>query len=245
MWPSGSAERSGIRAIAVDRPGLGWSDWQPSRRVLDGPVDVTALADALGLQRFAVLGYSGGVPYALACGQLLPDRVSAVTLVGCVGPDDEPGLVAGLSRQVARMRQDCRRRPRRAWLTWAGVRFAVARYPERVLTRSMSALPDPDRAALAEPGLGRPTWRICVWPCARATGSGFGHGIECLGVGLRPELIQAPVRIWQGERDRNAPPLMARRLAAVIPDCTATFSPDDGHLSIIGRQAETMLSTVG
>jgi len=64
-------------------------------------------------------------------------------------------------------------------------------------------------------------------------------------VGLRPELIQAPVRIWQGERDRNAPPLMARRLAAVIPDCTATFSPDDGHLSIIGRQAETMLSTVG
>ena len=56
MWPSGSAERSGIRVIAVDRPGLGWSDWQPRRRVVDGPVDVTALADALGLQRFAVLG---------------------------------------------------------------------------------------------------------------------------------------------------------------------------------------------
>jgi pimeloyl-ACP methyl ester carboxylesterase len=91
MWPSGSAERSGIRVIAVDKPGLGWSDWQPRRRVLDWPVDVTALADALGLQRFAVLGYSGGVPYALACVQLLPDRVSAVTLVGCVGPDEEPG----------------------------------------------------------------------------------------------------------------------------------------------------------
>jgi pimeloyl-ACP methyl ester carboxylesterase len=128
IWPSGSAELSGIRVIAVDRPGLGWSDWQPGRRVLDWPVDVTALADALGLQRFAVLGYSSGVPYALACGQLLPDRVTAVTLVGSVGPDDEPGLVAGLSPQVARMRQDSRRHPRRAWLTWAGVRVALARY---------------------------------------------------------------------------------------------------------------------
>ena len=246
MWPSGSAERSGIRVIAVDRPGLGWSDWQPRRRVLDWPVDVTALADALGLQRFAVLGYSGGVPYALACGQLLPDRVSAVTLVGCVGPDEEPGLVAGLSPQVARMRQDCRRHPRRAWLTWAGVRFAVARYPERVLTRSMSALPDPDRAALAEPGLGQ----AYLEDLRRALRQGPRGAVTDMALmaspwGLRPELIRAPVRVWQGEQDRNAPPVMARRLAAVIPDCTATFCPDDGHLSIIGRHAEAMLSTLG
>jgi pimeloyl-ACP methyl ester carboxylesterase len=246
MWPSGSAERSGIRVIAVDRPGLGWSDWQPRRRVLDWPVDVTALADALRLQRFAVLGYSGGVPYALACGQLLPDRVSAVTLVGCVGPDEEPGLVAGLSPQVARMRQDCRRHPRRAWLTWAGVRFAVARYPEQVLTRSMSALPDPDRAALAEPGLGQSYLQDLRTALRQGPrGAVTDMALMASPWGLRPELIRAPVRVWQGEQDRNAPPVMARRLAAVIPDCTATFCPDDGHLSIIGRNAEAMLSTLG
>ena len=62
--------------------------------------------------------------------------------------------------------------------------------------------------------------------------------------GLRPELIRVPVRIWQGEQDRNAPPLMARELAALIPDCTATMCPDDGHLSIIGRHARAILSTL-
>jgi hypothetical protein len=51
--------------------------------------------------------------------------------------------------------------------------------------------------------------------------------------------------LTSSEQDRNAPPVMARRLAAVIPDCTATFCPDDGHLSIIGRHAEAMLSTLG
>jgi hypothetical protein len=50
----------------TDRPGLGWSDWQSRRRVLDWPLDVTALADALGLQRFAVLGYSSGAPFRRA-----------------------------------------------------------------------------------------------------------------------------------------------------------------------------------
>jgi pimeloyl-ACP methyl ester carboxylesterase len=213
--------------------------------VLDWPVDVTAVADALGLQRFAVLGYSGGVPYALACGQLLPDRVTAVTLVGCVGPDDEPGLIAGLSPQVARSRRDSRCHPRRAWLTWAGVRFALARYPDRVLARTMSALPDPDRAALTEPALAQAYLQDLRTALRQGPrGAVTDMALMATPWGLRPELIRVPVRIWQGEQDRNAPPLMARELAALIPDCTATMCPDDGHLSIIGRHAQAILSTL-
>jgi pimeloyl-ACP methyl ester carboxylesterase len=65
MWPPGGEQRCGLRVIAVDRPGLGGSDWQHGRRILDWPADVTSLADALGLGRFGVLGYSGGVPYSM------------------------------------------------------------------------------------------------------------------------------------------------------------------------------------
>lgn len=152
MWPPGSEDRYGLRVIAVDRPGLGGSDRQRGRRILDWPADVTTLADALGLGRFAVLGYSGGVPYALACAQLLPECVVTAGIVACVGPDEIAGLVAGLDAAVAKIRRTSRSRPWLAKVTWAGVRMAVRRYPQRVLAQTADALPDPDRRALDNPG---------------------------------------------------------------------------------------------
>src|SRR5438132_13833586 len=76
-WRSGVADaaaRHGVRLIAADRPGMGGSDHQPGRTVLDWPADVRVLADHLGLDRFAVLGYSGGVPFAAATAYRLADR---------------------------------------------------------------------------------------------------------------------------------------------------------------------------
>ncbi|PWS40591.1 alpha/beta hydrolase, partial [Streptomyces sp. ZEA17I] len=62
--------------ITYDRPGYGGSDRQAGRRVADVVEDVRAIADSLGLERFAVVGRSGGAPHALACAALLPERVT-------------------------------------------------------------------------------------------------------------------------------------------------------------------------
>src|SRR5215207_3190851 len=62
---------------------------------------------------------------------------------------------------------------------------------------------------------------------------------------LPERVLRAAARVWERAQDRNAPPLMARSLAAMIPDCTPMFFPDDGHLSIIGLHAEAMLSSLG
>ncbi len=67
-----AAAEMGIRLIAPDRPGMGHSDFQPNRRLLDWPADVGRLADTLGLDKFGVLGYSGGGPHALACAVRIP-----------------------------------------------------------------------------------------------------------------------------------------------------------------------------
>jgi pimeloyl-ACP methyl ester carboxylesterase len=87
--------RAGVRAITYDRPGYGASTRHPGRRVADAAGDVAAIADALGVSRFAVTGGSGGAPHSLACGALLPDRVTrCASLVGPapLGPE-------GLSRE--------------------------------------------------------------------------------------------------------------------------------------------------
>ncbi|MEJ2386166.1 MAG: alpha/beta hydrolase, partial [Chromatiaceae bacterium] len=81
-----NAVAEGARVIAIDRPGYGDSDYQPGRAILDWPADVAAVADQLELERFSVIGVSGGGPYALACAARLPERLSACALVCALGP---------------------------------------------------------------------------------------------------------------------------------------------------------------
>src|SRR3989338_9811190 len=87
----------GIRLIAVERPGYGLSDPQPGRSMLDWPGDVAALTDALGIAKFAIIGFSMGSTYALACASRLPLRVTIVALAGAFAPLDAPGVMAGMS----------------------------------------------------------------------------------------------------------------------------------------------------
>src|SRR5262249_35745471 len=83
---AGNAEEHGIRLLACDRPGYGGSTPAPGRSVADVATDVRAVADQLGVGRFAVWGISGGGPHALACAALLPDRVVAVGSLASVAP---------------------------------------------------------------------------------------------------------------------------------------------------------------
>jgi pimeloyl-ACP methyl ester carboxylesterase len=79
---------AGARVITYDRPGYGGSDRHPSRRVVDCVSDVAVIADSLGIQRFAVIGGSGGGPHALAVAARLPDRVSRAACVVGIAPYD-------------------------------------------------------------------------------------------------------------------------------------------------------------
>src|SRR5512136_1067134 len=81
-----AAVKCGARFIAVDRPGMGLSDFEPKRRILDWPDDVVELADFLNINQFAVEGASGGGPYSLACAYKVGDRLTHVATVSGVGP---------------------------------------------------------------------------------------------------------------------------------------------------------------
>ena len=86
------AREQGIRLIGYDRPGYGGSTRNAGRSVADCAADVSAIADALGLERFASWGISGGGPHVLACAALCDDRLVAVASLAAVAPDDADGL---------------------------------------------------------------------------------------------------------------------------------------------------------
>ena len=81
-----------LRRLGPQRRAAAWPTW---------PRDIAALADALGLDRFATWGASGGGPHALACAALLGDRVVAAATFAGAGPSDQPDLdfTAGMGEE--------------------------------------------------------------------------------------------------------------------------------------------------
>src|SRR5262245_38470702 len=96
------ASSFGIRLIAADRPGYGLSTFQLRRRLLDWPDDLAQLADALGIERFAVVGPSGGGPHPLACALKLVGRLTSVGLLASTAPRDLPSATEGMAQHYRR-----------------------------------------------------------------------------------------------------------------------------------------------
>lgn len=81
-----------MRLVSYDRPGYGRSDRAEGRTVADAAHDVAAIARALRIEDFAVVGRSGGGPHALAVAALYPDLVSSLAVLVSLAPYNAGGL---------------------------------------------------------------------------------------------------------------------------------------------------------
>jgi pimeloyl-ACP methyl ester carboxylesterase len=229
-WLAGAADRAGIPLIGVDRPGLGRSDYQPKRRLLHWPDDIDNLANRLGLDRFAVLGFSGGAPYALACAYRFPQRLTGCAVVAGVAP------AGWFVRMLA------------AWLPWPltfaiRAQFVDHAHASRLLSRFARRWPAPDRQVLTVPGVHQ-VLAASLADAFRQGAKGAARDGSLLGHRWgQPEAIEHPVLLWHGSADRQVPAAV-RSLAARLPHCQATWSPDDGHLSVIVNHADEILAAL-
>jgi len=224
----------GLRIIAVDRPGMGLSDFQPGRHFCDWAADVAALADGLGLERFSVLGFSGGTPYALACALKIPERLASVGLVGIEAPYTLPGITQDINYQSLQFLELNRDNPWLARLIQATMYLTARLAPDRLITQSLSALPEPDQAALKQPKVQKVFIHMIRESMRRGTlGPQVDTALMVSAWDFNPADIQVPVQMWQGEKDMDAPPVMARYISSTVPHSKITFYPDKGHLSVM------------
>lgn len=70
-----------LKLIGVDRPGFGLSTFTTQRRMSDFAQDVSFLADQLKIDKFSVVGWSGGGHYAITCAALLPERITKAVVI--------------------------------------------------------------------------------------------------------------------------------------------------------------------
>jgi pimeloyl-ACP methyl ester carboxylesterase len=236
-WAEISAAERGVRLLSLDRPGHGLSDPAPGRSLLDWARDVDAFADALGLDRFAVAGWSGGGPYVLACAYALSDRLAGAAVLSGCGPLD-----TGVARRSSSMFDRTLlalslRAPHAAqWLLRPAV--CAARRVPRLATKS--AAQDFSPTDLEVFRRLNPDPRRAMEFFVEAFRGGTAGVVEDYRVlaspwGFEPEQIDHPVRFWHGDDDRIVVIAEARAVAQRMPNATFTAVPGEGHMMLMAH----------
>lgn len=238
------ARERGLRLISYDRAGYGESTPDPGRTVASVAADVVDVLDALGVERFATFGASGGCPHALALGALLAERCAGVAVIASPMPWEAEGIdfLAGQGEQNL--------------LEWAAALEgpeSLERFLEQEADEIREATPEQLREVLST--------LLPPVDAAVLTGARAEHAKEDMGRAVRPGVagwrdddlaftrpwgfalseIAVPVLLWQGVQDLMVPVAHGRWLAERVPGVEAHISEDDGHLSIaVGRLGEIL-----
>jgi pimeloyl-ACP methyl ester carboxylesterase len=222
LFPASDA--LGIRWVSYDRPGYGASDLLPGRDIASAAADVAAVADALGVGQFAVMGHSSGAAHALACAALLPGRVTAAVCVSSLAPFDAVGLdwFAGMGPVgQATLRAA------------AAGRVAKERYEASAADAQPDFLPA-DWAALE----GEWSWFGKVVGPAMRAGPAALIDDDLANVapwGFEPAEVGAPTLLLHGDGDLVAPATHAAWLASRIRSAELRIKPGDGHVSVLSN----------
>jgi pimeloyl-ACP methyl ester carboxylesterase len=237
------AETQGIRMISYDRPGYGGSDRDPGRSVAGCAQDVHAIAEALGIERLAVWGISGGGPHAIACAALLPDLVPAVAVLASFAPWGADGLdwFEGMGREnvedtelLLKDRTAAREKAEKDRVD------ALAATPETMHTVMETLLSPVDREALT-PAFTQFLYESTQLGLATGADGWWDDGVALVEPwGFELEQIRTPVLLLHGRHDQFVPFTHGEWLARHIPGVEARLLDNDGHLTLRQNHVESV-----
>lgn len=237
LWPN-----LGLHVITIDRPGYGESTALPGRRVSHAASDVAAVADALGLGRFLVLGGSGGGPHALACAAELGHRVLACAAVASAAPilPDEVEALIGLNRKSFRILAE---HGRPGMVEFLGpLRDAFLADPVGALEAQLADAPAADIQWNQREDVRR-VRREAILEALRPGVQGWvDDSVSIFGDDWNIDLgrVICPVRFWHSDDDKNGPLAAIKRLVDAVPGATLTVWSGEGH-SAPARNMEQIL----
>ncbi len=238
------ARALGLCVYAPDRWAYGGSDAHPCPSLTAFAADIGVMMTAIGCDRFAVGGISGGGPYAAAVAAHLGDRVSAAALISPVGLIRD-SVAAG---EVGAFHRFCfgplARSPRAVAHIFDIFAWSVAKSPRLACGLTTLRAPGADKQVMADCAVSE---RIL-----RAFHDGLRPGSQGPAIDLSlfgsawsfdPSTIMAPAKVWIGTKDTNVPVAAARRLAERIPGAELEVLDGEGHLWVAQHYEETLAWT--
>jgi pimeloyl-ACP methyl ester carboxylesterase len=219
--------------VAPDRPGIGLSEFQPDRALLDWPADVKELTAHLGWDQFHVIGVSGGGPYVLACAHAMPERLQSAGVI-CGAP---PLRVVGTQHLMWTYRLALWGQRRAPVLQAPGLSIAerlMRLPPDSPLIRMYNrSLCERDRLAIGDHDLYRiltSSGRVGVRSGARQLAADGSIYSSEWGIDL--DSVRYPIHYWHGGCDKNIPEAIVRKFVNRLPNANLTVLAEDGHYSL-------------
>ena len=237
--------KAGIRLLALDRPGMGESTRKSKRKLLDWPDDVVEVAKILNLEKFSVLGVSGGGPYALACARAIPGYLDKVTVACGLGPMDAPNATSGMMLSNRILFRYGRFFPPLLRLSVFLMVRQLSSKPVKGFEKFVEGLPEPDRLVLSEPE----AQEFVLASAVEGVCQGSGPLLEEIRIyskswGFKLDDLNVPISLFQGEVDIDVPASMARYQAELIPDCELNLYPTDGHFSLLVNHIDEIIASL-
>lgn len=236
------ARRLGLRLISPDRWGYGMSDApRGTVRLGDYAADIDSLLAELGVDRFGVVGISGGGPYAAALASQLPGRVDALALVAPVAPVDRAEQRNGVSLFHRFAFRGLPRLPGAVSLAFTYFRGILIASPWWAVRTMASRAGRPDRKLLADPEISADLVRTFRAGLARGvTGAAIDMGCFSRDWEIDLGALRMSGRMWLGAMDRNVPLAAARQLARTISGMKLVEVEGAGHFWVTRHYPEVL-----
>ena len=240
------ARRLGLRLISIDRPGFGRSDFMPKRTMLDWPDDVIALMDHLRIEKFSVLGVSGGAPHAMSCALRLCERICTLGLVCGLGRLGDPQFPYKIRKPFSLLVKLFKSSPKVGfWVTRQLVGRLLTSFPASVFILIKNLASAEDKKLLSDPLVGsmiQNSYKEAFYQGSEGPAWEFYLFIQPWGFDLQQ--IKANTYLWHGDNDRTVPLAMGQHHAELIPHAQLKIFPGEGHFTVPIRYAGEILQTL-
>lgn len=238
-------KKNGIRLIAIDRPGMGLSTFQYNRTILDFVDDVSALADALHIDKFSIIGVSAGTAYVLATLHKIPERIQFCGLISALAPVDEVDnkSMSKANRAFISLSNIL------PWFTKPLFWFLQGRLSKRdkdadqFLNNIMLSLDDVDKKLIKDKDA-KNMLLASFREAYREGAKGVAYDAKITFTkpwGFKLEEIDYPIHLWHGEKDKGVPLPMVKQMVKKLKNATLKTYKNEGHLSIIFHEIDEII----
>lgn len=231
------------RLIGIDRPGMGLSTIDRKRNILSWAADVVNFANCLKIEKFSIIGHSGGAPFVAACAYAVPDRLNGAAIISGMAPLDNPESQIGMARGHRIANRLIKTIP---WLANIMMKLTLVMLKNpNMMNKMIKKLPEVDQAIFRDPSI-RKTLINSTIEAFRGGVAGPAYEMKLLANpwGFSLKNIKYPITVWQGDLDMQVPMSHAKIYANLVVGAQLKIVENEGHLSLLNNHIEEVMRDV-
>ncbi|MBI2792218.1 MAG: alpha/beta hydrolase [Gammaproteobacteria bacterium] len=232
------------RIIALDRPGMGLSSPYKDRTIISWATDVEEFANALQIERFSVIGHSGGAPFVAACAYKIPDRLIGAAVISGMAPLERPELKASMSFGQKFMNWLISTMP---WLSTVMMWLTrmMLKHPDKMMSQMVKKLPEVDQTFFKD----MQQRKAIIDSTLEAFKNGVSGPADEMKLLFKPwgfelEKIKYPIKIWHGALDPQSPISHAKVYEKTITGAKLNIVENEGHHSLLRNNIKRILKSI-